>query len=158
MHRTSKSGLFLIILLMAGLASCHQPEAPEYFGFQNLQVGPVSGGQTTLSTTLKFYNSNPFSLQLKRAELDVKLNGKPAGHSLLDSTIVIPRRDTFYIPVSMQVNLQGILGNALQIFLEKKVTVTLDGRVHLKRGMISFSRPFHYEGKEDINALLQGDY
>jgi hypothetical protein len=58
----------------------------------------------------------------------------------------------------MQLNLQGLLGNALQIFLEKQVTVTLDGRVRLKRGAIPFSRPFHYEGKEDLNALLQGEY
>jgi LEA14-like dessication related protein len=140
------------------MMSCHQPEAPEYYGFQDLQIGPVSGQQTTLSTVLKFYNPNTFSLQLRKAELDVKLNGKPAGHSVLDSTILIPRKDTFYVPVAMQVNMQGLLGNALAVLLERKVTVTLDGRVHLKRGMISFSRPFHYEGKEDISALLEGRY
>lgn len=140
------------------MMSCHQPEAPEYYGFQDLQIGPVNGQQTTLSTVLKFYNPNTFSLQLRKAELDVKLNGKPAGHSVLDSTILIPRKDTFYVPVAMQVNMQGMLGNALAVLLERKVTVTLDGRVHLKRGMISFSRPFHYEGKEDISALLEGRY
>jgi hypothetical protein len=90
--------------------------------------------------------------------MDVSLNGRPAGHSVLDTIVMIPKRDTFYVPVTMQLNLQGLLGNALQILMEKQVTVTLDGRVHLKKGAMSFNRPFHYEGKEDINALLQGEY
>ncbi len=49
-------------------------------------------------------------------------------------------------------------GAAEQILLEKQVNISLDGRVYMKRGAIPFSRPFHYDGKEDINALLQGDY
>jgi len=156
-HTTQKT--FLLILVLAGLVTgCRQPQAPEYYGFQDLRFGRGQGQQATLGTTLKFYNPNPYSLQLKGAEMDVMLNGKPAGHSVLDSTVQIPQRDTFYVPVTMQLNLQGLLGNALQIFLDRQVTVTLDGRVHLKKGAIPFSRPFHYEGKEDLNALLQGDY
>ncbi|MBN9380245.1 MAG: LEA type 2 family protein [Chitinophagaceae bacterium] len=156
MKRINK--LLILVLVLAGLAGCRKPEAPEYYGFQDLHIGRGEGQQATLGTTLKFYNPNPFSLQLKRAEMDVLLNGRPAGHSVLDSTVLIPKKDTFYVPVTMQLNLQGVLSNALQIFLEKQVTVTLDGRVHLKRGAIPFSRPFHYEGKEDLNALLQGAY
>ncbi len=141
-------------LLLA--ASCRQAEAPEYYGFQNIRLGAVQGQQTTLSTTLKFYNPNPFSLQLKRAEVDVLLNAKPAGHSLLDSTIFIPGKDTFYVPVNIQVNLQSIFSNALAMFLDKdkQINVTLDGRVKLKRGWVSFSRPFHYEGKQALNSLM----
>lgn len=145
------------LLLAAG---CRQAEAPEYYGFQNIQLGAVHGQQTTLSTTLKFYNPNPFSLQLKRAEVDVLLNAKPAGHSLLDSTIFIPQKDTFYVPVSMQVNLQSIFSNALELLMnkDKLVNVTLNGRVKLKRGWVSFSRPFHYEGQQDLNALMSSGF
>lgn len=156
--RRMNNKLLLFVLALAGMTGCRQPEAPEYYGFQDLHIGRGEGQQATLGTTLKFYNPNPFSLQLKGAEMDVMLNGRPAGHSVLDSTVLIPKKDTFYVPVTMQLNLQGLLGNALQIFLEKQVTVTLDGRVRLKRGAIPFSRPFHYEGKEDLNALLQGEY
>ena len=158
MQRTNNK-IFLLILVLTGFATgCRHPEAPEYYGFQDLHIGRGEGQQATLGTTLKFYNPNPFSLQLKRAEMDVLLNGRPAGHSVLDSTVFIPGKDTFYVPVTIQLNLQGLMSNALQILLEKQVTVTLDGRVHLKRGAIPFSRPFHYEGKEDLNALLQGEY
>ena len=144
--------------LISTLVSCHQPEAPEYYGFQDIQVSKVSGQQTTLSATLKFYNPNPFSLQLKQAEVDVSLNGRHAGHSELDSTILIPQKDTFYVPVSMQVDLQGLLSNALQVLLSKQVTIALDGRVKLKRGMVPINRPFHYEGKQDISSFMPSGF
>jgi LEA14-like dessication related protein len=158
-HVNSKvPGLIFMLFCCWIITSCHQPQAPEYYGFQDLRIGRADGQQPTLGTTLKFYNPNSFGLTLKGAEMDVWLNGKPAGHSVLDSTVQIPKKDTFFVPVTMQLNLQGLLGNALQILMEKQVTVVLDGKVHLKRGAIPFSRPFHYEGKEDINALLQGGY
>src|SRR6185437_10891991 len=103
-------GRWLGALLLVGFAAgCKQPEAPEYYGFQDLQVVQGTNGQTTVSTVVKLYNPNPFSLQLKRAEADVGINGKHAGHSLLDSTILIPERDTFYVPIAMQVDMGAIL-------------------------------------------------
>lgn len=142
-----------IICLLIGVTGCKQPLPPEYYGFQDLQV--VQGnGQTQLSSTLKFYNPNPFSIQLKRAELDVSINGKHAGHSLLDSTIFIPKKDTFFVPVSMNLDLKSILSNALAVLLNQEATISLDGRVRLKRGAVTFSRPFHYDGKQDLKSLL----
>ena len=151
------AGKIIALLFILGWATgCRQPEAPEYFGFQNLQVSRTTGSLTNLSTTLKFYNPNPYSLKLLRAELDVSLNGKHAGHSILDSTILIPKKDTFYVPVAVQVDLQSLLNNALAVLLEKQATISLDGHVRVKRGALTFNRPFHYDGKQDINALLQG--
>jgi LEA14-like dessication related protein len=146
------TGLFL---LMAG---CRKPEAPVYYGFQDIRIGKLSGQQTVLSTTLKFYNPNPFSLELKRAEMDVSLNGKLAGHCVLDSTLLIPQKDTFFVPVSVLVDLKSVFGNVLQVLLEKQATVALDGRVKIRRGAITFSKPFHYEGKQDISSLLPSGF
>ncbi|HVS97165.1 MAG TPA: LEA type 2 family protein [Puia sp.] len=149
---TIRIGLAVLIL---GSAGCKQPQPPEYFGFRDLQIGAATGAQTTVSTIVKLYNPNPFGLELKRAEVNVSINGHHAGHSLLDSTIRIPERDTFYVPIAMQVDLQAIMRNALQSLLGGEATVTLDGRVRIRRGMLTFNRPFHYDGKEDLNALLQ---
>ncbi len=109
---------------------------------------------TTLATTLKFYNPNSYSLQLRRAEMDVSLNGKHAGHSLLDSTIFIPERDTFYVPIALQLDLRSVFSNALQVLLDRQATISLDGRVKVKRGAFTFNRPFHYEGKQDLSSLF----
>ncbi len=134
---------------------CRQPAAPEYYGFQNLQVSGISGGQTNLSATVKLFNPNPYNLQLKRAEVDIAINGKHSGHSLLDSTIYIPAKDTFYVPVAMQVDLKSLFSNAIQMLMGKKdAAITLDGRVKIKKGIMTFNRPFHYEGRQDLSSLM----
>jgi LEA14-like dessication related protein len=144
-----------LILLVLWIAGCRQPEAPEYYGFQNVQVNGIAGGRTNLSATVKLFNPNPYSLQLKRAEVDIAINGKHSGHSLLDSTIFIPAKDTFYVPVAMQVDLKSLFNNALQLLMGKKdATITLDGRVRIKRGTFTFNRPFHYEGRQDLSSLM----
>jgi LEA14-like dessication related protein len=149
------AGLALLVLLAAG---CKQPEAPEYYGFRDLRIGAATGSQTTISTVVKLYNPNPYGLELRRAEVDVSINGRHAGHSLLDSTIYIPRKDTFYVPIAMQVDLRAIMANALQSLLSREANVSLDGRVKIRKGIWTFNRPFHYDGKQDLNSLLQGGF
>jgi LEA14-like dessication related protein len=144
-----------VLVLVIWLAGCSQPQAPEYYGFQNMQVSKSPDGQATLATTVKMYNPNHYSLQLKRAEVDVSLNGHHAGHSLLDTTIFIPQQDTFYVPIALQIDLRSLLSNALQMLIDKQTTISLDGRVKIRRGMFTFDRPFHYDGKQDLNSLLQ---
>jgi LEA14-like dessication related protein len=147
------AGLFLI--LAAGMAACRQPQPMEYFGFQNLQVGAVNGGKTNVSAIVKLYNPNSIKLKLKRAEADIIVNGQHAGHSLLDSTILIPGKDTFYVPVTLELDMRGLLGNALQMLMGKReAAIVVDGRVRVKKGMFTFNRSFHYEGKEDLNSLM----
>ena len=130
-----------LAVLVIGTAGCKQPEAPEYYGFRDLQIGAATGSQTVVSTVVKLYNPNPYPLELRRAEVDVSINGRHAGHSLLDSTIYIPRRDTFYVPIAMQVDLRAIMSNALQALLSREATVSLDGRVKIRKGMFTFQSP-----------------
>jgi LEA14-like dessication related protein len=147
------AGVYLI--LSAGMAGCRQPEPVEYFGFQNLQVGAVIGGKTEVSALVKLYNPNSVHLKLKRAEADIVVNGQHAGHSLLDSTILIPGKDTFYVPVTLELDMRGLFGNALQMLMGKReAAIVVDGRVRVKKGMFTFNRSFHYEGKEDLNSLM----
>ena len=147
-----------VCALLLFFTACHKPEAPEYYGFQNLSIGKGAGQETLLAANVKFYNPNPFSLQLKRAEMNISINGKPVGHSILDSTIFIPKRDTFFVPVALQLDLHSVFSNALQMLLDKQVKIAFDGRVKLKRDGIAFNVPFHYEGDQDINTLFPSGY
>lgn len=144
----------LLSILLLGATGCGHPLAPEYYGFQNVQVSRDPGGQTLLSTTLKLYNPNSYDLHLKHAEVDISVNGNHAGHSQLDTTILIPRKDTFFIPVALQLDMKSILRNALQLMQDSRVNVALDGRVKVKKGAMTFNRPFHYESKEDLKELM----
>lgn len=142
------SGLFL------AFAACKHPEAPEFRGFENARFSKVNAQESLVSADLKFYNPNAYGLQLKRAEMDIYLNDKPANHYLLDSTIHIPGRDTFRVPVILKLDLQSLFSNALQALLSREIKVSLNGKVKLKRGAFPLTVPFHYEGKENIDSLL----
>jgi LEA14-like dessication related protein len=148
-----KTGMLICVAFLF-LMSCQKPLAPEYLGFDNLQIMKAGGQESVVSANVKFYNPNHFNLQLKRAEMDIFLNEKLADHYLLDSTVNIPRADSFYVPVSVKINLNSILSNALQSFLNNQVKITIDGKVKLKRGAITVNRPFHYEGAQKLDALL----
>ncbi len=147
---------WVMVVLLAGLCQgCKQPLPAEYYGFRDLQVSQAPGTGTTLSAIVKLYNPNPYSLKVLRAEVDVAINGKHAGHALRDSTLFIPGRDTFYVPIVIQIDLKSIMSNVLQSFLSRQATIDLDGRAKIKHGILTFNRSFHYEGKQDIQSLLQ---
>ena len=145
----------LVAALGIGFAGCRQPQAPVYYGFQDIQFIKDTGVLPTLATIVKLYNPNPFSLELKHADVDVSVNGKHIGHSMLDTTIVIPRRDTFYVPVALQVDIKAILSNIMPTLLGRQATIGLDGHVKIRHGIFTFRRPFHYEGKQDLTSLMQ---
>lgn len=143
------------ICLVAGMSACRQPEPAEFLGFQDLQVSSIVAGKTNLSALVKLYNPNPYGVTLKRAEVDININGQHSGHSLLDTTIHIPAKDTFYVPVTLQLDLKGLFSNALQLLMGKReANLVLDGRVKIRKGLFTFNRRFHYEGKQDLSSLI----
>ncbi|MDP4150107.1 MAG: LEA type 2 family protein [Bacteroidota bacterium] len=144
--------LFLLSVLL--FSACGKPEAPEYYGFRDARMSKGAGGLTVLATTLKLFNPNHFNITLRGGEMDVYVNDRLSGHSVLDTSIYIPRKDTFYVPVSMQVNMQDILSHALASLFGKEVKITVNGRVKLRRDGFPFSVPFHYEANQDLNGLL----
>src|SRR5580698_1217452 len=121
----------IFTMMVIWIAGCRQPQAPEYYGFRDIEFIKSTGVQPTLATIVKLYNPNPYTLELKHADVDVSINGKLAGHSTLDSTIIIPRKDTFYVPVSLQVDLKAILSNVMQTLLSRQATIGLDGHVKI---------------------------
>jgi LEA14-like dessication related protein len=137
------------------LFACQKPLVPDYLGFINPHLDKTDLQGSLVSANVKFYNPNGFGLKLKRVDMDISLNGKLANHYLLDSTIVIQKKDTFYIPVSIKLDLKNLLSNALQIFMSKQVKITLEGKVKLKRGIIPFTRHFHFEVNQPMDSLMK---
>jgi LEA14-like dessication related protein len=144
----------LVGMLVLCCAGCRQPAPPEYLGFTDLQVSKLNMQESVVSANVHFYNPNHFNLQLKRAEMNIFLNDKLAEHYILDSTVNIPRLDSFYVPVSLKINLSGLMNNALQMLFSNRVKVNIDGKVKLKSSGLTFNRPFVYEGSQRLDSLL----
>lgn len=138
-------------LVILGTSGCGKPAAPVYYGFVNFGVDSVGQTESVVSAELKYYNPNNYNLQLKQGEVDVYLNEQFAGHSSLDTALIIPRRDTFYLPVKMRVNMSVITSNALSIFLNKEVDIKLQGKARIGRSGFYMNVPILYEGKQQIS-------
>jgi LEA14-like dessication related protein len=120
--------------------------APEYLGFRDFSVQTFSMDETLLHTQLSFYNPNPFTMELKRGDVSVYLDDRLANHYVMDSTIDIPRKDTFYVPLNLKVNPSFLIGSALRMLMnDNKIKVRLEGSVRVKRSGVTFNVPINYE-------------
>ena len=133
------------------LFSCSQPMAPEYLGIRDFSVQSFSMDESLLHTQLSFYNPNPFTMELKRGEVSVFLDDQLANHYVMDSTINIPRQDTFYVPLNLKVSPKILIGSALRMLMnDNKIKVRLLGSIRVKRSGISFNVPINYEVMQEI--------
>ena len=154
--KKNQFALFFLITSFLFICSCAKPLQPQYLGYENLQINKSGGSESIVSANVKFYNPNNFPLQLKQADINLMLNDKQVAHDVLDSTINIPKLDSFYVPVSFSFSLNSILNNALQFLLQRKTKVNADGFVKLKKSGVSFTVPIHYESYQSLDSLLQG--
>src|SRR6476620_2103232 len=105
------------LVLLYTLSSCSKPKPPQYAGFKNFRIEKASVSNTILATDVKLYNPNGYTLQLKSADVQVYLNDKYLGRSVLDSLINLPSKDTATFPIRMQASAKDILSNGAKLLL-----------------------------------------
>ncbi len=149
---------FLLIILMTGcfciLTGCNRPVAPQYGGITNFKVSAFGLGESVVSADLKYFNPNNFKMKLKYGEMNVFVNSRFIGKTLLDTMTEIPANDSFLIPVSMKVDMKKIYSNALDILLAQEANIKLDGFAKLGKAGLYFNLPISYEGKQKIDLGL----
>ncbi|MBC6489909.1 hypothetical protein BC349_02945 [Flavihumibacter stibioxidans] len=133
------------------LAACKQPQIPEYQAFENFRLSKIGMNETVVSADLKYFNPNEYELQFKRADLDISLNDKYVGKTVLDTLIRIPGRDTFYVPVQMKVNLKQLFSNAFSMLLTNEMEVKVNGVIRIGRSGFFMNMPVNYSGKQGID-------
>ena len=141
----------LSVVFISAMVSCSSPEAPEYLGFRDFSVQDVSMDSALLHTQLAFYNPNTFNMELKRGDVNVYLDDQLANHYIMDSTINIPQKDTFYVPLNLRVSPKLLVNSAIKMLMNgNKVKVKLLGSVRVKRSGVSFNVPVNYEVMQEI--------
>ncbi len=144
-----KQALYALILMLFGAGSCRQPKDLVYKSAQNFGL---QQGKALMD--ISFYNPNKYRLKLKNADLDVYLNGARLGKMNVSKAVVIPRLDTFTVPVSIAVDLKNLLPNALQLAFSSDMSVKLQGNIKAGRHGVYKNVPVNYEGKQDIRKGL----
>jgi hypothetical protein len=84
---------------------------------------------------------------MKKADLDVYIDDRFVGHTLIDTLINIPKRDTFSIPVSMDVEMKKLFPNALAVLFNEEVELRIEGTAKTRKGWYILKCPVKYQGK-----------
>jgi LEA14-like dessication related protein len=141
-----KAFLFIVTL---GAASFFLRE-PEFIDARNFGLRSIGSKTSTVSADLFYYNPNNLGLQMKRAELDVYIDDRFLGHSLLDTLIIIPKKDTFSIPVIMEVEMKNLFPNAFSLLTKTEVNLRIEGTAKIGKGGVFLNIPVKYQGKQQI--------
>ena len=136
------------------ITGCARPVAPEYRGLTHLRVDNPGLASSAISADLEYFNPNAYSMKIKSGEMDVYINDRYIGKTILDTMTVIPASENFSIPVSMKVDMKQIFSNALDLVLNKEVNIKLAGSAKLSKGALSFRVPISYEGRQKIDIHL----
>lgn len=151
--RSTVSMLILLYCLFGSITGCKKPKSLQYLGLQNFDLPSIGIGKSVLTADVRFYNPNNFNMRLKEVEVDISVNEKYLGHSKLDSLIRIPKNDTFFIPLKVNVDMKSLLTNSLMAVLSKEVDVKIEGKTKIGKGGIYFNFPIFYQGKQKLKLF-----
>ena len=145
--------LLIVFAAVFFLSSCSKPLPPQYVGYENFRLEKASIQKSILATDIKLYNPNTYNLQLKSASLDVYLNDSYAGHSALDSTIVLTQKDTTLFPLRMEASAKDMLKHTANMLLNPNVKIRITGSAKAGRSGIFINVPINYEGVQRMELF-----
>jgi LEA14-like dessication related protein len=145
--------LVACILASTVIMSCSSPKMIEYRDFKNFSIKQAGFVSSTVEVDLEYYNPNNYGLQLRNVDLDIMVNNKPLGHSVLDTLIQVPRKSNFIIPIKFDVDMKHLVANAFYTLLGKEVTVKATGKVRAGKSNIFLNFPVNYEGKHTFTLF-----
>jgi len=143
--------IFILLPFCLILACKTNPiKDPVFVDARNFRIGKLGLKQSDLRMLLVYYNPNGVGLGLEKADLDVYVENKFFGHTNLDTLIPIPAKDTFYIPVKLELDMKNLASNLVSIGLKEEVELKLKGTARLKKAGIGFNFPVNYTGKHRL--------
>ncbi|WP_217606716.1 LEA type 2 family protein [Chitinophaga sp. GbtcB8] len=144
--------LSVLVLLTWGMASsCEKMKDLEFIRVAGVSFDELGMSTSIVRMTLAYYNPNNFNLQLKDANFDLFFDDTQVGHSVQDTLIRIPAKDTFYFPVKLEVSMANVLKNAWSAFANKEVTIKATGNCKVGKGGLYFPFPIKCETKQPLN-------
>lgn len=141
----------LILLLWGSISSCGKMKDLEFLRVASFNFDNLGFSKSTVKMELAYYNPNNFSLRLKDAEFDIFLDDTKVGHSLQDTLIEIPARDTFYFPVKLEVDMGHVFQNILGALTNKEVTIKAAGNCKVGKKGIFLPFPIKCETRQKID-------
>lgn len=146
--------LLISLILISSLVSCRPLKDPVFDGIESMSVGEVGLDSSVVTLNLKYYNPNSSGGKLTEATGSAWMENSFLGTFRVDSTVRIPAKDSFSIPVRLSVDMKKLMKNSITLLLKRQVTIRIEGEARAGRSGIYRRFPVKYEGKQDVSELI----
>ncbi len=143
--RTTAAGsrCLFIALLLALAVSCAPREQIQFRDITNLKLslsGPKVSGDVLL------YNPNRMAMKLKRADIEIRVDGKTVGTVNQESDMPIPAKSEFIVPVEMAISLKelGIFNTLGNLLGGRGISVGFTGTIRVAVHGITMTVPIDH--------------
>ena len=141
------------VLILAIIASCTKPKDLEFIDIQNIHVVKWGLSESVVGLDVRFFNPNNQQVKLKDAAAKVYVNSTFLGNTNMDTTISVPRKDTFAVPLLMKVQTATALSKLMETMKDSAVTVKVDGNVKMGKAGVFVTYPIRYEKLQSLADL-----
>lgn len=145
------ASLLPLLLPLLLLFSCKTKDL-EYLSFDNLKVTKLGFPTTYVNVEVTCYNPNRFGGKLESLESDVFFEDAFLGKARIDSAIQVPKKDTFQIPVNLEVKTGATLNKLIQVLGTAsdttKLGIRLEGNARMRKSGIVVNYPIKYDGRK----------
>ena len=138
----SRSSLLLFAAPL--LAGCFGYREVELRAVHDVQVERFDAQGLALLVDVEVHNPNGYRIHVQDPDVELFLNGRPAGKALLDSALVLEKRSTRHYRVPLHTRFSGgglllLLGGALGGEVRVGATGTVTGRAGLLKRKVPFT-------------------
>lgn len=154
MHRKERMKHFLSgVLIVAIFASCAKPKDLEFVDVQNIHVVKWGLSESVVGLDVRLFNPNKQQVHLKEANAKVYVNSTYLGDTNMDTTIAVPRRDTFAVPLKLTVQTGTALTKMIESMRDSAVMVKVEGSVKMGKAGLFMTYPIRYEKLQSMADL-----
>lgn len=147
--------LTLLVMALVLGSSCSDFKKPELRGVENIQSPKLGTRQSVLSFDLRCYNPNKSRFRVKHATGEAWVEGQKFGDFRIDSSILVPGRSEFTIPVIIDLDMKNALKNSAVLLLKDEVEVKIEGKARLGKSGFYFNYPILFEGKQSVSQYIK---
>lgn len=145
--------IWAALAIVAIFASCAKPKDLEFVDIQNIRMVKIGLTESLIGVDVRFYNPNKQRVKLKDAIARVYVNSSFLGDTNMDSTITVPRRDTFAVPLVLKVQTTTAIAKLVETAKDSAVTVRVEGSVKMGKAGVFISYPIKYERLQSLADL-----
>lgn len=148
------SRIIAALALIVVIASCTKPKDLEFVDIQNIKMLKLGLSESQIGLDVRFYNPNNQRVNIREALAKVYVNSTFLGDTRMDTTISVPRRDTFSVPLILNIKSMSAVSQIVQSLSDSTVNIKVDGNVKMGKAGLFKSFPISYNKDEKVADLM----